>query len=75
MEKASANGWTLLGCQVATCACVLNLSIDRVQTGVTSYSTGCEAMLTSSVGDLPVHVTVRSYSLLFPSDVDHINAI
>ena len=75
MEKASANGWTLLGCQVATCTCILNksLSINRAQTGVTN-SIGCEANLNSSASNLPVHVAVRSYSLLLPSDVDHINA-
>jgi hypothetical protein len=36
-------------------------------------SIGCESSLTSSAGDAQIHVTVRSYSLLFPSDVDHIN--
>ena len=34
----------------------------------------CEANLPTSVADMPVHVTVRSYSLLFPSDIDYINS-
>ena len=34
----------------------------------------CEENLTTSAADMPVHVTVRSYSLLFPSDIDHINS-
>ena len=50
-----------------------SLSINRVQTGVAN-SIDCEANLTSSAGDLPVHVAVRSYSLQLLSDVDHINA-
>ena len=73
---ASANGWTLLGRQVATLYLHIKLhdnNIYGVQTGITN-STGCEANLTSSAGNLPVHVSVRSYSLQLPSDVDHINA-
>ena len=33
-----------------------------------------EANLSSQAGNAPVHVTVRSYSLLIPSDIDHINS-
>ena len=40
----------------------------------TTDVTDCEANLTTSAADMPVHVTVRSYSLLFPSDIDHINS-
>ena len=50
-----------------------DLSIDCVQTGIV-LTTGCDAILTSSAGNLPVHVTVRSYSLQLPNDVNHINA-
>ena len=44
-----------------------------VQTETTDV-TDCETNLTTSAADMPVHVTVRSYSLLFPSDIDHINS-
>ena len=44
-----------------------------IQTEIANM-TECEANLTTSAADMPVHVTVRSYSLLFPSDVDHINS-
>ena len=36
--------------------------------------TDCEANLTTSAADMPVIVTVRSYSLMFPSDIDHVNS-
>ena len=39
-----------------------------------NIDSGCENNLTSSAGNLPVHVAVRSYSLQLPSDIDHINA-
>ena len=45
-----------------------------IHTTETTNVTDCEANLTTSAADMPVHVTVRSYSLLFPSDIDHINS-
>ena len=44
-----------------------------IETEITNV-TDCEANLTTSAADMPVIVTVRSYSLIFPSDIDHINS-
>ena len=35
--------------------------------------TDCGANLTTSAANMPVHISVRSYSQLFPSDIDHVN--
>lgn len=35
--------------------------------------TDCEYNLTSSAGDAQIRVSVRRYSLLFPSDVDRVS--
>lgn len=37
-------------------------------------SNQCEANLTTSAADMPVVATVRSYSVMFPSDIDHVNS-
>ena len=46
----------------------------KITVNYNNIYSGCENDLTSSAGDLPVHVTVRSYSLQLPRDIDHINA-
>ncbi len=37
-------------------------------------SNQCEANLTTSAADMPVITTLRSYSIMFPSDVDNVNS-
>ena len=37
-------------------------------------SNQCEANLTTSAADMPVIATVRSYNVMFPVDIDHINS-
>ena len=41
--------------------------------GATNIVTDCKTNLTTSAAVMPVHITVRSYSLLFPNDIDHVN--
>ena len=45
-----------------------------IHTTEATNMTDCEANLTTSAANMPVHVTVRSYSLLFPSDIDYVNS-
>ena len=79
-----ANGWTLLTCQVNCLVCdcfhtwlpiiIMMFMLIFSDTGIDN-NTDCETNLTTSAADMPVYVTVRSYSLLFPSDIsDHINS-
>ena len=43
------------------------------QTETANNLTDCEVNLTTSAANTAVHVSVRSYSQLFPSDIDHVN--
>ena len=44
-----------------------------MQTETVTNLTDCEVNLTTSAANMPVHISVRSYNQMFPSDIDHIN--
>ena len=47
--------------------------ITNVPCTLSESDNNCENNLTTSASEMPVHVSVRSYRQLFPSDIDHVN--
>ena len=62
-------------CLVSVCGTIqlAYVSHNNIIITETTSLTNCEANLTTSAANMPVHTSVRSHSQLFPSDIDQVN--